>query len=333
MILAGDIGGTNTRIALFDQGGGKLKLAREQIYPSRQHKSLDEIVRLFLREASTSAASACFGIAGPVLDGRASASNLAWVVDARQLAREMAIANVWLINDLEAHAYGIRDLDPGDLITLNAGKPCAGNAALIAAGTGLGEAGMFWDGTQHRAFAGEGGHADFAPGNELERALHGYLMKKFGHVSCERVLSGPGINNIYEFLRDSKTEQEPQWLKDELDRAPDPAVLISQYGLEGKASICDRTLDIFAHAYGSEAGNLALRFLAVNGVYVSGGIAGKTMAKIKGPSFMEAFVAKGRMQPLLESVPVKVIVNEHIGLLGAARYALLRSANAASSRE
>ncbi len=322
MILAGDIGGTNTRIAVFDEIGGKLKLACERIYRSREHKSLDEIIGSFLREETVSAAAACFGIAGPVLDGRASASNLAWVVDARQLARETAIASVWLINDLEAHAYGINDLDPGDLITLNAGKPCAGNAALIAAGTGLGEAGMFWDGKRHRAFAGEGGHADFAPGNELELALHGYLMKKFGHVSCERVLSGPGIKNIYDFLRDSKIEQEPQWLKDELDRAPDPAVLISQYGLEGKAAICDRTLDIFASAYGSEAGNLALRILAVNGVFVSGGIAGKTLAKIKGPLFMGAFVRKGRMQPLLEAVPVKVIVNEHIGLLGAARYAL-----------
>jgi glucokinase len=247
-------------------------------------------------------------------------------VDARQLADETAIKNVSLINDLEAHAYGINDLDPEDLITLNPGKPCPGNAALIAAGTGLGEAGLFWDGTQHRAFAGEGGHADFAPTNDLELALTGYLMKKFGHVSWERVLSGPGIANIYDFLRDSKIEPEPQWLKDELNQAPDRAVLISQYGLEGKAAICGRTLDIFASAYGAEAGNMALRLLAVGGVFVSGGIAGKVMAKLKGPVFMSAFVAKGRMQPLLEAVPVKVIINEHIGLLGAARYAVRKAA-------
>jgi glucokinase len=324
MILAGDIGGTNTRIALFDTQGGKLKLASERVYFSREHASLDEIVGHFLSEHPAGDASACFGIAGPVLDGKANASNLAWVVDAGQLSRETAIKNVWLINDLEAHAHGINDLDPDDLITLNPGRPRAGNAALIAAGTGLGEAGMFWDGKQHRAFAGEGGHASFAPDNELERALHGYLMKKFGHVSCERVLSGPGIKNIYDFLRDSNTEQEPPWLKDELDPAIDPAVLISQYGLEGKAAICERTLDMFVHAYGSEAGNLALRCMAVNGVFMSGGIASKTLAKIKGPVFMSAFVAKGRMQPLLENVPVKVIVNEHIGLLGAARYAVMR---------
>jgi glucokinase len=329
MILAGDIGGTNTRIALFQQDDGKLKLARECIYPSRQHQGLNEIVELFLRDQAATAETACFGIAGPVLDGRANASNLAWIVDARQLSRETAIKDVWLINDLEAHAYGINDLDPDDLFTLNPGKPSAGNAALIAAGTGLGEAGVFWDGTAHHAFAAEGGHADFAPGNELELALNAYLMKKFGHVSYERVLSGPGIKNIYDFLRDSKTEQEPQWLKDELQAAFDPSVLISQYGQEGKAAICDHALNIFASVYGAEAGNLALRLLAVNGVFVSGGIAGKTKAKLKGPLFMERFVAKGRMRPLLEAVPVKVIVNEHIGLLGAARYAVMK-ANATS---
>jgi glucokinase len=321
MILAGDIGGTNTRIALFDQDGGRLKLARECIYPSREHDSLDEIVSRFLREGPSGASTACFGIAGPVLDGRASASNLAWIVDAQQLAKETGIASVSLLNDLEAHAYGINDLDPSDLITLNEGTPRAGNAALIGAGTGLGEAGLFWDGKQHHSFAGEGGHASFAPTNELEQDLHVYLMKKFGHVSCERVISGPGIKNIYDFLRDSKTEQEPEWLKQELEPALDPAVLISQYGLEGKSAICSSTLDMFVHAYGSEAGNLALRLMAVSGVFLSGGIASKTLAKIKGPVFMSAFVSKGRMRPLLESVPVKVIVNEHIGLLGAARYA------------
>jgi glucokinase len=325
MILTGDIGGTNTRIALFDIQGGELKLASERVYFSREHESLNEIVGHFLSEHPAGAASACFGVAGPVLDGKANASNLAWVVDAGELSRETAIKNLWLINDLEAHAHGINDLDADDLITLNPGKPRAGNAALIAAGTGLGEAGMFWDGRQHHAFAGEGGHASFAPDNELEHALHGYLMKKFGHVSCERVLSGPGIKNIYDFLRDSNTEQEPPWLKDELDPAIDPAVLISQYGLEGKAAICERTLDMFVHAYGSEAGNLALRFMAVNGVFMSGGIASKTLAKIKGPVFMSAFVAKGRMQPLLENMPVKVIVDEHIGLLGAARYVVTRT--------
>ncbi|HKD45324.1 MAG TPA: glucokinase [Candidatus Angelobacter sp.] len=325
MILVGDIGGTNTRIGLFDQQGDTLKLAREHIFSSREHESLNQIVAMFLREAPSTARCACFGIAGPVLNGRVTASNLAWVVDAGKLASETAIEKVWLINDLEAHAYGINDLDPADLITLNPGTPTKGNAAIVAAGTGMGEAGLFWNGKQHYAFAGEGGHADFAPGNELELALHGYLTKKFGHVSCERVISGPGIKNIYDFLRDSKIEEEPAWLKEELDDVPDPAVLISRYGLEGKPPICDRTLDIFAGAYGAEAGNVALRMLAVNGVYISGGIASKTMTKIKDPLFLGRFLDKGRMRSLLENVPVKVIVNEHIGMLGAARYALQRA--------
>jgi glucokinase len=322
MILAGDVGGTNTRIALFDQKGGRLSIARERVFPSREHKSLDEIVSIFLGNEPCAASTACFGIAGPVLNGRAVASNLAWVVDAGQLSRQSAIGPVWLINDLEAHAYGIGDLEPADLVTLNQGKPADGNAALIAAGTGLGEAGMFWDGKEHHAFAGEGGHADFAPGNELERSLDGYLMRKFGHVSCERVLSGPGIKNIYDFLRDSKIEAEPGWLQEEMDRVADPVVLIAQHGMEAKAPICEHALDIFISAYGAEAGNLALRVMAVNGVFVSGGIAGKLLPKMKSPLFMQAFVAKGRMKPMMETVPVKVIVNEHIGLLGAARYAL-----------
>jgi glucokinase len=322
MILAGDVGGTNTRIALFNENGGRLSIARECVYSSREHKSLDEIVSLFLRDKASVATTACFGIAGPVLNGRVSATNLAWVVDARQLSRQSAIGPVWLINDLEAHAYGIGDLESADLVTLAEGKPGDGNAALIAAGTGLGEAGMFWDGKQHHAFAGEGGHADFAPSNELEIALHAHLMKKFGHVSCERVISGPGIKNIYDFLRDSKTELEPGWLKDELDGAADPVVLIAQYGLDAKAPICERALDVFVGAYGAEAGNLALRIMALNGVFVSGGIAGKLLPEMRSSLFVKAFLAKGRMKPLLETVPVKVIVNEHIGLMGAARYAL-----------
>jgi glucokinase len=332
MILVGDIGGTHTRMALFSQKDGRLTLERERIYPSREHASLNEIVAHFMSGQSVRPDAACFGIAGPVLNGCANVSNLSWVVDATQISRESAIAPVWLINDLLAHACGISDLADADLIVLNAGTPCPGNAALIAAGTGLGEAGMYWDGSAYHPFPAEGGHADLAPGCDLELELHSYLAKKFGHVSCERVLSGPGIKNVYDFLRDSKTEPEPSWLKEELDHAPDPAALVSQYGLEARAPICERTLDIFVSVYGAEAGNLALRMMAVGGVFVSGGIAGKILAKMQGPLFMKAFVAKGRMTSLLESVPVKLIVNEHIGLFGAARYALMRQEKAAQIR-
>lgn len=321
MILAGDIGGTNTRLALFKEEAGRLVLLEEQIYPSRNHGNLEEIVDVFLRGRPCVADTACFGIAGPVLQGRAAAANLPWVVDSAHLSHQTNIPSVWLINDLQAHAYGISDLPGSDLITLNAGKVATGNAALIAAGTGLGEAGMFWDGSEHHAFAGEGGHADFAPANDLEAALHGFLMKKFGHVSCERVLSGPGIKNIYDFLVQAKIKEEPQWLKQELEHAADPVAVISEHALHATSEICEAALDIFVGAYGSEAGNLALRLMAVGGIYISGGIAAKIMPVMKKPLFMKAFVNKGRMEPLLMEVPVEVIVNDRIGLFGAARYA------------
>lgn len=332
MILVGDIGGTHTRLALLSQKEGRLVLERERIYPSREHPGLTEIVTHFMGDKSVLPEAACFGIAGPVLNGRANVSNLAWVVDALHISRNSAISPVWLINDLMAHACGIVDLEDADLIVLNTGTACSGHAALIAAGTGLGEAGIFWDGSAYHPFPGEGGHADLAPGNELESALHAYLMKRFGHVSCERVLSGPGIKNVYDFLHDSKIEQEPSWLKEELERSLDPAALISQYAMETKAPICERTLDIFVSVYGAEAGNLALRVMAVGGIFVSGGIAGKILPKMQGPLFMKAFLAKGRMTSLLESVPVKLIVNEHIGLFGAARYAMMRQEKASPIR-
>ncbi|HLW54456.1 MAG TPA: glucokinase [Candidatus Angelobacter sp.] len=325
MILAGDIGGTNTRLALFREESGRLLLAEEQIFPSRQHASLEEIVGLYLKSRPQTVEAACFGIAGPVINGRATTANLPWIVDAAELSRRASIPSVWIINDLQAHAYGISDLPAKSLLTLNEGKLTAGNRALIAAGTGLGEAGMFWDGSEHHAFAGEGGHADFAPANELEAALHAFLMKKFGHVSCERVLSGPGIKNIYDFLVAAGIQEEPEWLRDQLAQAFDPVVVISDHALNTTAPICQCALDIFVSAYGAEAGNMALRLMAVGGVYVSGGIAGKIIPLLKKPAFMKAFVDKGRMEGLLNAVPVKVIVNDHIGLLGAARYALRSS--------
>lgn len=322
MILAGDIGGTNTRLALFREENSCLVLTEEQIYSSRQHADLNEIVADFLSSHSCGAEAACFGIAGPVRDGRAVAANLPWVVDAAELSRQTSIASVWLINDLQAHAYGIPDLPADNFTTLNEGTPAQGNAGLIAAGTGLGEAGMYWDGIRHHAFASEGGHCNFAPNGELESRLHAWLAQKFGHVSSERVLSGPGIKNIYDFLVETETREEPEWLKEELAQAADPAALISEYGLNCTAPICEFALEIFVSAYGSEAGNLALKLLAVHGIYISGGIAGKIMPVMQRPAFMKAFIDKGRMQNLLQQIPVKVVVNDRIGLMGAARYAL-----------
>jgi glucokinase len=330
LILAGDIGGTHSRLAIFAEDAGRLCLLQEKIFLSRDHANLDEIVRLFLSQRSDKSpaiigpgpvATACFGIAGPVLHGRVNASNLAWMIDAGELSRGCGIEQVCLINDLAAHASGIDDLQPDDLVTLNAGQAAPGNAALIAAGTGLGEAGMYWDGSRRRAFATEGGHADFAPRNELEAALYSYLMHRYVHVSGERVLSGPGIKNIYDFLRDSGREAEPAWLKDEMAAAADPSALVSRYGLEAKAAICERVLEIFAGAYGSEAGNMALRMLAVGGVFLSGGIAAKILPKLREAGFLQAFVEKGRMRTLLQQIPLKVITNDRVGLIGAARYA------------
>jgi glucokinase len=321
MILAGDIGGTHTRIALFENGGDALTCVFEHSYPSRQYQSLDEIVGLFLHGREEKVDSACFGIAGPVHHGEVSTPNLAWVVNAAQLARQSGIDSVWLINDLQAHASGVDDLKNDDLVALNQAEPSEGNAALIAAGTGLGEAGLYWDGERRHAFPCEGGHADFAPRNDVEIALLQHLLKKFGRVSYERVVSGPGLANIYDFLRDTNREEEPAWLQEQLQHAADRTAVISGYGIRGTVPICERTMDIFANVYGAEAGNLALKMLAAGGVFLSGGIAAKILPKLKQPGFLQAFMDKGRLRPLLESIPVKVIMNDRVGLIGAARYA------------
>jgi len=321
MILAGDIGGTNTRLAFFEEDAGRLRLTLDRVYPSHEHQGLDEIVEAFVKETGVTIGKACFGVAGPVLHGRVSTPNLPWVIDRDQLSQELGIPGVWLINDLEAHASGIGDLEPNDFVALNQATPAEGNAALIAAGTGLGEAGLYWDGTRHHPFPCEGGHADFAPRNDTEIALLQYLLKRFGRVSYERVISGPGLKNIYDFLLDTGAEPEPGWLKEELRGSGDPSPVISHYGLEAKAVICERALDLFVGIYGAEAGNLALKFKALSGVFISGGIAAKILPKIQSPLFLEAFAAKGRMRPVVEAIPLRVIMNGKIGLIGAARYA------------
>jgi glucokinase len=235
------------------------------------------------------------------------------------------VKTVDLLNDLEASAYGIATLEADDFVVLNQGAPTAvGNAAVIAAGTGLGEAGLYWDGTRHHPFACEGGHADFAPQNELQVELLLYLRKKFGHVSWERVVSGPGLHNLYEFLRDTGHGEEPAWLAEEM-RQKDPPRVITQAGLEGRSPLCEDALDLFVSLYGAEAGNLALKIMATHAVFVGGGIAPRIIRKLQGPAFMEAFATKGRFKWLLEAMPVRVVLNEKTALLGAARYAALRS--------
>ena len=330
MILAGDIGGTNTRMAFFENVSGKLVLAIERDYVSRDHEGLDEIVSQFVSDVGVTVDAACFGVAGPVLGGRVSTPNLAWLVDAAALTTLVNNKTVWLINDLEAHAHSLAALVPEDFMQLN---PQATNvalspnnaAALIAPGTGLGEAGLLWNGTRHVPFASEGGHADFAPRTELEMEMLRYFLTKFKRVSYERVLAGPGVVNVYNFLRDTHKEPEPDWLREELSQAPDAARVITNNALAGKAAICERVLEIFVTVLGAEAGNLALRFMATGGVFLGGGIPPKILPRILDSGFMDAFLSKGRLSRMLEPIPVNVVMNGKSGLIGAARCALLNS--------
>ncbi len=321
MILAGDIGGTKTRLAFFEAEAERLTPLVEDTVASREHSSLDEIVHQFVAKHSLKPTQACFGIAGPVKHGRSVATNLPWLVEAQALASALGLASVGLLNDLEANAYGMAALAPEDLVVLNAGEPEAGNAALIAAGTGLGEAGLYWDGERHRPFASEGGHADFAPSHEPQLELLRYLLGRFQRVSWERVLSGPGLYNLYQFLRDTGSAQEPAWLTEELSLAADPPAVITQAALTHRSPLCEQTLELFVSLYGAEAGNLALKVMATGGVWVGGGIAPRIIERLKGPAFLQAFVAKGRLQPVLEAMPVRVILNDKTALLGAALYA------------
>jgi glucokinase len=326
MILAGDIGGTNARLAVFDVLDGHFSLISASVFPSREYTSLDEIVSKFVRSANVHPHAACFGVAGPVRNGRVEASNLPWIIESKRLAEELDLKKTLLINDLEANAWGIAFLDAADLVSLNQvkGTP-VGNQAVISAGTGLGEAGMYWDGTKHHVFACEGGHADFAPRNELETELLRYLRVRFGHVSYERIVSGPGLVNVFNFLRDTGRGVEPKWLADEMLHS-DPAAAISRAAIDGRCGLSEQAIDLFVSIYGAEAGNLALKIMATGGIYLGGGIAPKILPKLAGPLFMEGFLSKGRMQHLLEAIPVKVITNDKVALLGAARFAVVRTA-------
>ena len=327
MILAGEIGATGTRLAAFEKEGSRLQLVVEKTYMSQEHSSLSEIITAFISAEGIAAHSACFGVAGPVRRGRSKISNLPWVIDSRDLARQLKLDSVGMINDLEAYAYGIDGLDSKDFVTLNEGSEDAeGNRAVISARTGLGVAGMYWDGFRHHPFACEGGHSDFAPRNALEMELLAYLQRKYGRISYERLLSGPGIKNIYDFLRDAHKVDEPQWLKDQIGAAPDPPALISQLAQEGKAPLCDQTLSIFVSIYGAETGNCALNFLSTGGIFIGGSVAAKNVSKMKDPIFMESFLDKGRMVELLKEIPVTIVLNDDSGIIGAARYTLIEKA-------
>jgi len=333
MILSGEIGATRTRLAAFETEGNSLRRVVEKLYMSQEHGGLSAIITDFIRTEGIPVQSACFGVAGPVKRGRSKISNLPWTIDAGELAKQLKLKAVGLINDLEAYAYGIDALDSTDFVTLNDGSEDEeGNRAVISARTGLGTAGLYWDGFRHHPFACEGGHADFAPRNSLEMELLAYLQKKYGRVSCERILSGPGIKNIYDFLRNANKLDEPQWLREQMAAAPDPPALISQLALEGKAAICDQTLSLFVSIYGAETGNCALNFLSTGGIFLGGSIAAKIVPKMKEPIFMQSFLDKGRMESLLKEMPVKIVLNDDSGIIGAARYTLVERAFRTANR-
>jgi glucokinase len=327
MILAGEIGASHVRLGAFETEGNLLKCVVEKGYETNAHSGLSEILTQFVRGEGIPVHQASFGVAGPVRNGRSKISNLPWVIDSSELAKQLRLNSVGLLNDLEAHAYGIDALESKDFLTLAAGSEDAeGNRAVISARTGLGMAGLYWDGFRHHPFASEGGHADFAPRDAVQTELLAYLQKKFGRISCERVLSGPGIRNIYEFLRDTGKAEEPAWLREQIAAAHDAPGSICRLGIEGKAAICQQTVSIFVSVFGAEAGNCALRYMTVGGMFIGGVIASNVVAKAEHSVFMDAFLDKGRMEGLLKGMPVKIILNDDSGLIGAARYTLVHKA-------
>jgi glucokinase len=317
IVLTGDIGGTKSRLGLFRFEHQQCRLTVERTFHSEDYPSLEMILREFLR-GQEKIASGCLGIAGPVTNGIIKTTNLPWRIDIRTIQKELSIGKVEIVNDLVANAYGIFMLEKKDFETLNTGKAKKANAALISAGTGLGEAVLFWDGKEHMPCPSEGGHVEFGPRNDLEIELLQYLFDRFGHVSYERLLSGNGLLHIYRFLRDSKRfGTEPAWLSKKM-RQEDPAAVISETAQLKKNRLCVKALDLFTSIYGAAAGNLALQVMAVGGIYIGGGIAPKIIWKLKDGTFMEAFKDKGRLSEMVAQIPVKVIMNDNAALLGTA---------------
>jgi glucokinase len=327
-ILAGDIGGTKTVIALFEAtGDDELQPIREASYASAEYDSLESALREFLSESPEAASelrAACFGVAGAVQEGAVDVTNLPWRFSEAGLARATGAGRVRLLNDLQAMAHGMLFLQESDLEILNPGTPPfgRGNIAVIAAGTGLGEAMLYWDGELHHPVATEAGHGGFSPQTEEQIGLLRHLRGRIGgHVAYENVLSGPGLYEIYRYLRSQSEAPEPDWLTQRIEQG-DPSSVVSAAALGGEDPVCSQTLELFASIYGAECGNMALRFLAVGGVFVGGGIAPKILPALRDGSFMQTFCDKGYHAPLLEKIRVAVALEPRAALLGAAHYAL-----------
>jgi glucokinase len=327
MLLAGDIGGTKTSLAIFSPEAGPRAPLVEATFPSGRYPSLEALVSDFLAQVDLKPERATFGVAGPVLAGQATITNLPWVMSETQLqtALDLSPGGVRLLNDLAAIAYAVPWLESDDVHTLNEGQAVSGGArAVIAPGTGLGEGFLTWDGSRYRAHASEGGHTDFAPTNSLEVDLLRYLLDRFGHVSYERVCSGRGLPNIYAFLRDTGYAEEPTWLAELLASVDDPNPVIVEAALGGdrRCDLCVATLETFVSILGTEAGNMALNILATGGVYLGGGIPPRILPALEGGRFMNDFQDKGRMSDLMARIPVHVILNPKVALLGVACHGL-----------
>jgi len=325
VILAGDIGGTKAQLALFAPGAHPRSPAVEERLPTHGSPSLEAILKQFLERSNGRPSGAVLGIAGPVHDNRCITTNLPWHVDGEALSAALGVP-VTLLNDLEATAWGLDTLDPADLVTLQTGERANGNRALIAAGTGLGEALLVWDGARWHPTASEGGHTDFAPRDALEDELLHWLRGKYGRVSYERVLSGPGLADLYRFFRDTRRGFEPSDVAMRFDRAEQPAAVVTETALDGSCERARLTLERFVAVYGAEAGNLALKALALAGLYVGGGIAPRILSALTRGGFVRAFFDKGRLSPVLTRIPVTVVLDERTALWGAAARALAGAA-------
>jgi len=321
MLLAGDVGGTKTALAIYAFERGPRQPLVEATLPSAEYPSLEVMILQFLDQTGLHISQAIFGVAGAVVNGQAQGTNLPWLMQETQLQQVLELTSVKLINDLEAIASAVPHLNDQDRHTINVGNPNPqGSLAIVAPGTGLGEAFLAWDGTRYRAYPSEGGHADFAPSRPIEIGLLKYLMDQFGHVSIERVCSGKGIPNIYAYLRESGRFDEPDWLRDQLAAADDPTPIIVNTALSrpAESELCVATLDTFVSILGAEAGNMALKVLATGGVYLGGGIPLRILNSFEQPRFLDAFQSKGRLERLLRDMPIHIITNPKVGLMGAA---------------
>jgi glucokinase len=321
MLLAGDVGGTKTNLALYAPENGLIPQA-EATFKSADYPSLEAVVEDFLAPAALPVEKAVFGVPGPVVDGRSTTTNLPWVIYEAALQDALGFQQAKLLNDLEATAHGVPNLPTSDLHALNDASPRSGTKIVVAPGTGLGEAILFFQDGHYHVIPSEGGHADFAPTNLFEIRLLRYLMGKFGHVSYERVCSGSGIPNIYAFLKKQRFAEELPEMKTALKQAADPTPIIVQKAMAGECELSIATLNTFVSILGAEAGNLTLEVMAMGGVYLGGGIPPKILTKLKDGTFMASFVNKGRFAEMLARVPVYVILNEKTALFGAACYGL-----------